>query len=534
MEELNIYDMSIPKEDFEFAQNENITDKKFDTKPIGFLKDALIRFRKNKGSVVAFFVIMLIVLYALIVPFCVPSHQATQPDSYYARMAPRNTALKESLGIMGGFKDLDGSEQGLVFEYAKGVAAESYDGRSMALKDAYDSYYNPVFKVNYTNTVMKGKTVSTNYNFKVDTYLQVGFIYKTVTLEEYNALEAWEAETGLHVLYPLIDKYTADGRDGKYSLDIKNANYWYKMKTTGSEKGVPISTTIKPGKVTTLQFSDDLVLEDNYYRVGGEIQKKIMNGSSEHQSYEVRLLYYNYYRYLRGAEPNYFFGTDTLGLDFAYRLGQGLRLSLIFAVVISVINFILGALYGAVEGYYGGATDMILERVSDILAGIPFIIVATLFQMHLAKKAGPIPSLIFAYVLTGWIGTASRVRTQFYRFKNEEYVMAARTLGASDRRLIWKHIFPNTLGTIITSIALVIPGVIFSESSLSFLGIVNLGTTKSTSLGTLLSESSTIWTSAPHLMLFPSIFISLLMICFNLFGNGLRDAFNPSLRGVEE
>ena len=176
---------------------------------------------------------------------------------------------------------------------------------------------------------------------------------------------------------------------------------------------------------------------------------------------------------------------------------------------------------------------MVMERVTDILSGIPFIVVSTLFQMHLARKVGPVPSLIFAFILTGWISTAYRVRTQFYRFKNEEYVMAARTLGARDRRIIWKHIFPNTLGTIITSIALVIPGVIFSESSLSFLGIVNLGSTTTTSLGTLLSESSTIWTNCPHLMIFPAIFISLLMICFNLFGNGLRDAFNPSLRGTE-
>ena len=112
--------------------------------------------------------------------------------------------------------------------------------------------------------------------------------------------------------------------------------------------------------------------------------------------------------------------------------------------------------------------------------------------------------------------------------------MAARTLGARDKRIIWKHIFPNTLGTIITSSVLSIPGVIFSESMLSYLGIINLGGTKTTSLGTLLSDASTIWKSVPHLMLFPATVISLLMICFNLFGNGLRDAFNPSLRGVEE
>ena len=112
--------------------------------------------------------------------------------------------------------------------------------------------------------------------------------------------------------------------------------------------------------------------------------------------------------------------------------------------------------------------------------------------------------------------------------------MAARTLGARDRRIIWKHIFPNTLGTLITSSALAIPGAILSESTLSFLGIINLGTAESTSVGTLLSEAQGAWENAPHLMIVPAIVISLLMISFNLFGNGLRDAFNPSLRGVEE
>ena len=190
-------------------------------------------------------------------------------------------------------------------------------------------------------------------------------------------------------------------------------------------------------------------------------------------------------------------------------------------------------MYGAVEGYYGGYVDLILEFVSYVLSGIPFIVVSTLFQIHLAAKVGPIPSLLFAFVMTGWIGTASLVRTQFYRFKNQEYVMAARTLGAKDSRVIWKHIFPNTLGTIITSSVLAIPGVIFSESMLSYLGIINLGSSI-TSLGTLLSDASSLWTETPHLMLFPAAVISLLMICFNLFGNGLRDAFNPSLRGSED
>ena len=129
---------------------------------------------------------------------------------------------------------------------------------------------------------------------------------------------------------------------------------------------------------------------------------------------------------------------------------------------------------------------------------------------------------------------ASRTRMQFYRFKNQEYVLVARTLGANDRRIMFKHIFPNAIGTLITGSVLVIPSVIFSETSLSYLGIINLETGNLTSVGTLLANGQTALYNFPHIILFPSLFISLLMLSFNLFGNGLRDAFNPSLRGTED
>ena len=132
-----------------------------------------------------------------------------------------------------------------------------------------------------------------------------------------------------------------------------------------------------------------------------------------------------------------------------------------------------------------------------------------------------------------WIATARRVRSQFYRFKGQEYVLAARTMGAKDGRIIFKHIFPNAIGTVITSSALAIPATILSESVLSYLGILHLGGVDGTSLGTLLADAQSRWTQFPHLMLYPAVVISLLMISFNLFGNGLRDALNPALRGVE-
>ena len=129
---------------------------------------------------------------------------------------------------------------------------------------------------------------------------------------------------------------------------------------------------------------------------------------------------------------------------------------------------------------------------------------------------------------------AGRTRMQFYRFKNQEYVLASRTLGAKDLRIMFKHIFPNALGTLITSCVLVIPGMIFSETSLSYLGIINLETGNITSVGTLLANGQNFLADYPYMVLTPALFISLLMLSFNLFGNGLRDAFNPSLRGSED
>lgn len=506
---------------FEFANHgERITDKKFDDKPISYLKDAWIRFRKNKASIVAACIIILIVLYAIIVPIF--TSQVTFNDIHYAKKCPRGY-------IADGTKSLDFSEVGFIRKLAIGVGTLNYDGTPVSISDSMDSSYQPIKEVTNTFVKKNGKNEDVNYyTADIDDYLDYGFVYKSVEQSEYKKLVEWqEANPEYRLLFPLVE-------DNEYNPDAADANNWYKSK-----KFVPYKYNATTGKANKIKYDNvyDLVLEDNYKRdENGNVKYYELTGGGNFETaqYKVRILYYNYYVYQHGFEPNYFLGTDSQGYDLALRIAQGVRLSLLIAIIVSVINFILGAIYGAIEGYYGGVIDLVLERISDILNDVPFIVVATLFQIHLAKKVGPIPSLLFAYISTGWIGPASRVRTQFYRFKNQEYVMAARTLGASDRRIIWKHIFPNTLGTIITSSALTIPSVIFSESMLSFLGIVKLGGAGTTSLGTLLSDASSIWMNYPHLMIYPALVISLLMISFNLFGNGLRDAFNPSLRGVEE
>ena len=475
---------------------------------------------------VAAIIIICVVLYAFAVPLF-SNMSPTFMDTYYSKKAPRMTVLR-SIGLMDGGMKRDLTERGMIKEAAIGMAAEDHGGTGkVTLEEGMDSYYQPVMKIGKETVTLDAakKEKKLFSGSKVDVYLDVGFIYRSLKASEYEDILAWQEETGLQVFYPLIE-------DNEYNPDSSDANNWYKA----TSKGDPVRV-LSNGQAKKIAYEEGMTLEDNYKRDenGNPVYYQHTGGGGfDNAQYRVRVLYYNYYRYQNGFEPNYLLGTDSQGYDMAQRLAGGIKLSLLVAVCVSVINFIIGALYGAVEGYYGGVLDIVLERISDILNGVPFIVVATLFQIHLSAKVGAVPCLLFAFVLTGWLGTAYRVRTQFYRFKNQEYVMAARTLGAKDSRIIWKHIFPNTLGTIITSCALVIPSVVFSESMLSYLGIVKLGSADTTSLGTLLSDAAAIWTNYPHLMIVPAVVISLLMISFNLFGNGLRDAFNPSLRGVEE
>jgi ABC-type dipeptide/oligopeptide/nickel transport system permease subunit len=225
--------------------------------------------------------------------------------------------------------------------------------------------------------------------------------------------------------------------------------------------------------------------------------------------------------------PTHIFGTEYQGKDMLKYVFAGLRTSLILGVIVSIINILIGVIWGSISGYYGGMVDITMERITDILGGIPYIVLMTVLTLKLGATF-----FVFALslCLTGWIGTASTTRSQFYRYRGREYVLAAKTLGAKAPRLIFRHILPNAVGTIVTRSVLMIPSTIFSEATISYLG---LGLTNLASLGVILSKNQDFLSTYPSELIIPAIIISLLMICFNLFGNGLRDAFNPSLKGED-
>lgn len=237
----------------------------------------------------------------------------------------------------------------------------------------------------------------------------------------------------------------------------------------------------------------------------------------------------NYYTYC-GYEDSYFImGTDYLGRDLWTRLWRGARVSLMIAIISVFVNICIGIVYGSVAGYYGGRTDIIMMRITEIIGAFPQVIVATLLILFLGTG---IRAIVIALIIRGWIGTAQLIRSQFLRFKGREYVLAARVMGVRDLKLIFRHILPNSIGPVITRAMVEVPSAIFAESFLAFIGLGLQA--PEPSIGVLLSDAQKVLNSYPYQTLFPAVLISVLMISFNLFGNGLRDAFNPTMRGSGE
>ena len=221
-------------------------------------------------------------------------------------------------------------------------------------------------------------------------------------------------------------------------------------------------------------------------------------------------------------------GTDYLGRSQWTRLWRGARISLTIAVLSVGANVVIGIVYGAIAGYYGGKLDMLMMRFTEILSAFPQTIIATMLMLLLGRG---ISAIVLALMIRGWVGTAKLIRAQFYRFKGREYVLAARTLGVGDSKLIFRHILPNSIGPIITKMMVEIPSAIFTESFLAFIGLGLQA--PEPSIGVMLSDAQKTLMTYPYQMVFPAILISVLMISFNLFGNGLRDAIDPTMRGVD-
>lgn len=225
------------------------------------------------------------------------------------------------------------------------------------------------------------------------------------------------------------------------------------------------------------------------------------------------------------SNKEFVFGTDALGRDMLARVIFGARISLLIALIATVVNFFIGVLYGGVSGYFGGQVDNIMMRIVDIINVIPLLLYVILLSVIIGSG---LKSIIIALGSVYWVGMARIVRGQVLSLKEQEYVLAARTLGASSMRIMIRHLIPNAMGPIIVSMTMMIPSAIFTEAFLSFIGLgVNAPLA---SWGTLANDALGGLRSYPYQLFYPSLAISLTMLAFNFLGDGLRDALDPRLR----
>lgn len=219
------------------------------------------------------------------------------------------------------------------------------------------------------------------------------------------------------------------------------------------------------------------------------------------------------------------FGTDQFGRDLWVRTWMGTRISLLIAFVAALLDLTIGVAYGSISALAGGRVDAVMQRIIEVLIGIPHLIIVILLMMIM--PAG-IWTIVVALSITGWVNMARLVRGSILKLKNQEFVLAARVLGTSTKDIIVKHLIPNTVGVIVINAMFTIPSAIFTEAFLSFIGI-GMQEPKA-SLGVLINNGYQVLRNFPHVLIFPAIVIVLIMVCFSILGDGLRDALDPRMR----
>lgn len=626
------------KSQFRFVQvDKKIFDKKFETKPIGYFKDAMIRFGKNKTNVFATVILFIIIAMSIFVPILSPKN-AEYLEERVSYLPPRVPYL-EDLGIFDGtlfFKDqvVDLS----LIDPQTGLGIPSTVNKAhinMASLKNYEAICS-----NRTPTCIGGQSVmrldgeSTNVSvisndllqlrknkqsvihidieeFRIrneedvavlNVYLQLSFngpfekvaTFDTAGVHEIDVYALYPTAPNLNSLIKLefysdndrnlvslnsVKVYNNDAEEAVfensgYSLSMYNIDYTdggagrfarqNGKQLRASFKYLAYEAAFGSRNVTALaQTEYNRILAENPESCVQPANPDFINGWAFEEgcpilrvnrrnsgiqvgdeilySYNVVLNYGQYMGY--DTVPYYIFGTTAAGKDLFKILWIGMRTSFLVGIIVSFINITFGIIYGAVSGYYGGTVDLLMERFTEIVGRIPWLVTLSIAVALLSRVENyGIWVLIVVLVISGWIGVAGITRTQFYRYKGREYVLASRTLGASDGRLIFRHILPNAVGTIITASVLSIPYVIFSESTISYLGFgIGHGTVfkvfgaefSGVSVGVLLADGRDKLLNYPYLTIYPAILISILMITFNMFGNALRDAFNPALRGAE-
>ena len=336
---------------------------------------------------------------------------------------------------------------------------------------------------------------------------------------------------------PTAEDFRLKDSGGAIEIDrnFASQNFWKEVviryvKKTSAMVGlifiilITIMAAVGPG-MNGFTYSEQHLSEKNFApRVSGLEKLGIFDGT-EKISTTTGTKEVNQYVEQDKLDIYYWFGSDNFGRDIWTRTWNGARVSLIVAVAAAVIDMIIGMSYGLISGYFGGKVDMVMQRFLEIANSIPRLVVVTLLLLVL--KPGMV-TIIIALMLTEWVGMSRIARAEMLKLKEQEFVLASRTLGAGSFRIIFREVLPNIIGPIITQVMFSIPTAIFTEAFLSFVG---LGIpVPQCSLGSLISEGFNSFTTHPYQIVPPLIVMALLMLSFNLVADGLREALDPKMK----
>lgn len=287
---------------------------------------------------------------------------------------------------------------------------------------------------------------------------------------------------------------------------------------------ITIFAIIGPG-MNDFSYSDQYLSQKNFAPRIAALEKFGIFDGSESLKTTTGSMEINYYEEKGLDDLYYWFGSDNFGRDIWTRTWSGARVSLIIAVAAALIDMIIGMSYGLISGYFGGKVDMVMQRFLEIANGIPRLVIVTLLLLVL--QPGMV-TIIFALMLTEWVGMSRIARAEMLKLKEQEFVLASRTLGAGNFFIIFKEVLPNIIGPIITQVMFSIPTAIFTEAFLSFVG---LGIpVPQCSLGSLISDGFNSFTTHPYQIIPPIVVMALLMLSFNLVADGLRQALDPKMK----
>jgi ABC-type dipeptide/oligopeptide/nickel transport system permease subunit len=474
--------MSVNKDKFVLVQNKFEDVDKIETQSLTFWQDAWRRLRKNRGAMFGLAMIGLLVIFAILAP-----------------MEPF----------------VSNNADGTPYSYKKAPVLFNEAGEEIAKEDI--SFVPPRIPGLEKLGIFDGTT-----NIERGTWdIIIGVLPKT---SEWDALKSplkrKQLVEALEIPYHPYDLNFVDiyEKDGVLTAEVK-------ILATGNIEEIPYNELIS-------EFSK--YQEGTFEFVKSDVDEKMV---------EMVTIKADYYE-IQGIKNLYFwFGTDKLALDVWTRLWTGVRVSLLIALSSMVLDFTIGIIYGTVAGFYAGTMiDTVMMRFTEIIGSIPMVV----FMIIMISLIDPIEQfisgifpnityttirlliIIFAMSLTGWIGVSRVVRAQILKLRDQEFILASRTLGAGKLRLMQKHLFPNIIGQLVVMMTFTIPGAIYYEAFLTFIGM-GLPIPMA-SLGVLLRDGYNAIQTIPAMLLIPAFIMSLLMLSINLLANGLRDALDPRMR----